>query len=646
MADLNKSRYTHRDYDSIKSDLINAIPSLTQEWTSKEESDPGIVLIKLISMFGDTLSYNVDKMALELYLSTVTQRKNCSKILRLLGYKMSWYISGKVVAQCSLTKKEDDQGNPIDIVIRPYVTTFRSGDIVYTAVPSAAGAGDIAVNSVDTPVRVNLVQGEARSVKFDYSNLVNNRFYLADNNVDQSNLLLVYGSSRVCTLVDNLYLATDDLNVSYEFDVDEYDRPYIELVNYWEDILGTTARSDKFTLTYFTSLGASGNVAQNALQEVTGLAEGKSEYLKISHSSNNNEFITEDSETLIDENNVVGKDPQTVEDARKEAAKYVFTHDTLVTADDFEKAAKRVNSVTGSKLVDSEIIENEGLSMDEILNRALDEFPTMTIKDDVTQEDITVLKGYVAILYLAYGNFEVSSNVYHTTLSQGQDYYVKDYSSYDDDPSLTIPDKIKQLGAYPYKPVSFVTNSVDYVFENSKILNVDINYGTTKVFPFKVSGVLYLNEPMSPDETLLTVTSAGQALTKYYYPDNHDFGERPKFMDIITTVQNSNSNIKYFDADDVNGLIVWSRVCDLSKFDSTSFSLYNGLSSSFTLNEKFMKFKLKNLTAEQVTLENLKNAGYKDPVIPSRSTKLFTLSSIEELDALCKDMSSSIVYVK
>lgn len=646
MADLNKSRYTHRDYDSIKSDLINAIPSLTQEWTSKEESDPGIVLIKLISMFGDTLSYNVDKMALELYLSTVTQRKNCSKILRLLGYKMSWYISGKVVAQCSLTKKEDDQGNPIDIVIRPYVTTFRSGDIIYTAVPSAAGAGDIAVNSVDTPVRVNLVQGEARSVKFDYSNLVNNRFYLADNNVDQSNLLLVYGSSRVCTLVDNLYLATDDLNVSYEFDVDEYDRPYIELVNYWEDILGTTARSDKFTLTYFTSLGASGNVAQNALQEVTGLAEGKSEYLKISHSSNNNEFITEDSETLIDENNVVGKDPQTVEDARKEAAKYVFTHDTLVTADDFEKAAKRVNSVTGSKLVDSEIIENEGLSMDEILNRALDEFPTMTVKDDVTQEDIIVLKGYVAILYLAYGNFEVSSNVYHTTLSQGQDYYVKDYSSYDDDPSLTIPDKIKQLGAYPYKPVSFVTNSVDYVFENSKILNVDINYGTTKVFPFKVSGVLYLNEPMSPDETLLTVTSAGQALTKYYYPDNHDFGERPKFMDIITTVQNSNSNIKYFDADDVNGLIVWSRVCDLSKFDSTSFSLYNGLSSSFTLNEKFMKFKLKNLTAEQVTLENLKNAGYKDPVIPSRSTKLFTLSSIEELDALCKDMSSSIVYVK
>ncbi len=115
--DLNKTRYTHRDYESIKEDLINAIPSLTQEWTDRSDSDPGIVLIKLMSMFGDTLSYNVDKIALELYIQTVTQRKNCSKILELLGYKMHWYRSARVVAHVRLKAGTDGLGNPIHILL-------------------------------------------------------------------------------------------------------------------------------------------------------------------------------------------------------------------------------------------------------------------------------------------------------------------------------------------------------------------------------------------------------------------------------------------------------------------------------------------------------------------------------------------------
>ena len=84
-------KYTSRDYNSIKEDLINAIPALSDSWTSREESDPGIVLIKLMSALGDMLSYNFDKQALEYYSSTVTQRKNASKLFSLIGYKMHWY---------------------------------------------------------------------------------------------------------------------------------------------------------------------------------------------------------------------------------------------------------------------------------------------------------------------------------------------------------------------------------------------------------------------------------------------------------------------------------------------------------------------------------------------------------------------------
>ena len=190
---LNKTRYTHRDYQSIKSDLINAIPSLTQEWTSTEDTDPGIVLIKLISMFGDTLSYNVDKIALELYIRTVTQRKNCSKILNLLGYKMHWYRAAKVEASVRL-QDDNDGVNPYRSILTPFTTVFRGGDTSYVMIPSNELSGTekdkVEVSSDITPVKVKLVEGRSVKVEFNKDSIVDNRYYFAETNVDESILKL------------------------------------------------------------------------------------------------------------------------------------------------------------------------------------------------------------------------------------------------------------------------------------------------------------------------------------------------------------------------------------------------------------------------------------------------------------------------
>ena len=86
-------KYTSKDFDSIKTDLIDSISSLTATWTSREDGDPGIVLVKHMSAIGDMLSYNLDKQALECYGPTVTQRKNAAKLFELVGYQMHWYRS-------------------------------------------------------------------------------------------------------------------------------------------------------------------------------------------------------------------------------------------------------------------------------------------------------------------------------------------------------------------------------------------------------------------------------------------------------------------------------------------------------------------------------------------------------------------------
>ena len=78
--------YTSKDYDSIRTDLINAIPGLTDIWTSRDQADPGMVMITLMSELGDNLSFNIDTQSLEFFGRTVTQRKNAQAIFDLLGY--------------------------------------------------------------------------------------------------------------------------------------------------------------------------------------------------------------------------------------------------------------------------------------------------------------------------------------------------------------------------------------------------------------------------------------------------------------------------------------------------------------------------------------------------------------------------------
>lgn len=640
--DLNKTRYTHRDYESVKQDLVNAIPSLTQEWTSREESDPGIVLIKLLSMFGDTLSYNVDKIALELYLQTVTQRKNCAMILRLLGYKMHWYRSAKVVASIRL-RDEGSPENPNHVVLNPFLTTLRGGQTVYTVVPSEANQGSIDIDSSTKSERVYLVEGQVITANFDRNNLLDNRYYFPEDNIDETNLWLNFGGYHTCQLVDNLYLSTDDEVVSFEFNVDEYDRPYIELVENWEDIIGTTAQSDGFTLKYFRSSGYEGSVSRNQLTQVLGVGQGSvgTDELLVVHPSNNNKEIESD-----DGWTAPGYDPQTVEEARKDSAHYVTTYDTLVTAPDFERAARRVIGMTGSRLIDNEIIRDEGLDIEGIVNRANDKFETQQFTDDATGETEKLLVAYTVIMYLTYLNLGPSNNVY-CSLSDSDPYKFSSYDEFLDgkEPS----EELRSLGCFPYKLTNNLLMSVNEIYRNSKILNVKVEFGTTKVYPFKIAGTLHLVEPVSPSETLAILSSVEDALEEFYYPDNHEFGEQPKFLDIVKTIQNANSMVSYFDA--ANSITEWSPPCNgLEGFDTTSFAVYTGLSRNFNFDRKFLKFKIKNPDSSAITLETLNKVPTVTTqyVVNGRSYLTLSLNNIEELKALNEDMeiNSSLIYVK
>lgn len=89
MADnlyLPQVDYTSRDYASIRQDLINLIPNFAPQWTSRDASDFGVVLLELFSYMGDLLNYYIDRAANESFITTSTQRDTVLNIAKLLNY--------------------------------------------------------------------------------------------------------------------------------------------------------------------------------------------------------------------------------------------------------------------------------------------------------------------------------------------------------------------------------------------------------------------------------------------------------------------------------------------------------------------------------------------------------------------------------
>lgn len=123
--------YVFKDYDSIRSELIDLIPLMTSKWTDRNESDPGMVLLELFCGVGDMLAYYLDIMANQAFLPTATQREAVINICKAIDYY--------------LTDASAATGNLL-FTRAPYVTTGSP-----TTLASTITAGVTSVFSLDPP---------------------------------------------------------------------------------------------------------------------------------------------------------------------------------------------------------------------------------------------------------------------------------------------------------------------------------------------------------------------------------------------------------------------------------------------------------------------------------------------------------------
>ena len=82
--------YTSRDFDALKTDLVNLINARTNiDWDASDPSDLGAVLVEAFAYMGDIMSYYLDRVANETTVDTAVKRETLLNFAKLYGYKPS-----------------------------------------------------------------------------------------------------------------------------------------------------------------------------------------------------------------------------------------------------------------------------------------------------------------------------------------------------------------------------------------------------------------------------------------------------------------------------------------------------------------------------------------------------------------------------
>ena len=92
---IANNSYTHKDFYQVYPEILELVKKITNRWDPENtnESDPGVVILKLLAFIADKNNYNLDKNILEVFLPSATQEQSMRDLCGRLGYDMSYNMS-------------------------------------------------------------------------------------------------------------------------------------------------------------------------------------------------------------------------------------------------------------------------------------------------------------------------------------------------------------------------------------------------------------------------------------------------------------------------------------------------------------------------------------------------------------------------
>lgn len=198
--------YTNKDFVAIYEELLDLAKQLGSKWdpSLSNESDPGVILLKLNAVIGDKCNYNIDKSVLECFPLSVTQLPNARQLFEQLGYYMKWRRSAttKVTINWIGAKSYGYQY----AYIQPFtMVTDAENSIIYTLLGINDEISDYNVSEMrlqcngasSSAILCNAIQGVPVSLTVSGNKLItvenldyNNRLYFPDTLVAENGIFI------------------------------------------------------------------------------------------------------------------------------------------------------------------------------------------------------------------------------------------------------------------------------------------------------------------------------------------------------------------------------------------------------------------------------------------------------------------------
>nr|DAU28606.1 MAG TPA: Baseplate wedge protein [Bacteriophage sp.] len=210
MASSNNSlSYTNRDIVSIRKELINTIPKLTDKWTDFNESDLGITLIELMAGVQDMQNFYLDTQAFETYLDTAVQDKNVRALLRSMNYRIPLAKSSECKVRIVFVNNDNRE------ITIPKYTSFTSS--INSSVVNFVAKETITKSGSFEYIDIPVMEGISRTMTWSKDDLnsnknvdgdVSRRIYLGYKNVSDGSVEIVQHG--------NIWKECDDSLLKYE----------------------------------------------------------------------------------------------------------------------------------------------------------------------------------------------------------------------------------------------------------------------------------------------------------------------------------------------------------------------------------------------------------------------------------------------
>lgn len=343
--ELSSLSYTNKDFNSIYVELLEYAKKLSYNWdpTASDESDPGVVLLKLCALIGDKNNYNIDKSVLELLPASVTQMPAARQLFEQCGYSMHYYRSAEGYVHLEVNDKENATDYTYTVPMFTMITDNESS-VVYTTTEEL-----VLTSGEDTSISV--IEGTATPYTINNDSLITlsnldykNRLYFTETDIAENGIFITNAGKNNYSSwkrVENLQTQPAG-SLCYKFGVSlNSDICFIEFPSDVDLIF-----EGGINITYIRTRGATGNIAANKLKKFYRETEFIKTHkvniedanpIKVSTAASNDSENTSSVIVSITNTEAItnGKDVESIEDAYKSYKRVRDTFSTLVSLKDY-----------------------------------------------------------------------------------------------------------------------------------------------------------------------------------------------------------------------------------------------------------------------------------------------------------------------